>query len=93
MPLAEAQSRFHRVFQSFIGAVAQEGRPLVLFLDDLQWADAASLLLMRFLLCHPDTRHLLLRQIVLAHGGSIQVKSAPGQGATFIVELPRRPPT
>jgi signal transduction histidine kinase len=33
----------------------------------------------------------LTRQIVLAHGGSIRVRSAPDQGATFTVELPRQP--
>jgi signal transduction histidine kinase len=33
----------------------------------------------------------LTRQIVLAHGGSIRVRSAPGQGSTFTVELPREP--
>ena len=30
----------------------------------------------------------IARQLVLAHGGSIEVKSQPGQGATFIVQLP-----
>jgi signal transduction histidine kinase len=33
----------------------------------------------------------LVRQIVEAHGGSVGVESAPGQGATFCVELPWRP--
>jgi PAS domain S-box-containing protein len=31
------------------------------------------------------------RSIVEAHGGSIDVSSAAGQGSTFVVELPRRP--
>ncbi|BDG10539.1 sensor histidine kinase [Anaeromyxobacter paludicola] len=30
----------------------------------------------------------IVRQIVEAHGGSVAVRSAPGQGATFVVELP-----
>jgi predicted ATPase len=34
--------------------------PLVLFLDDLQWLDAASLQLLEHLVTHPDVRHLLL---------------------------------
>ena len=48
------------MFRHFIGVFAQSEHPLVLFLDDLQWADSASLALIHELLCHPDTRHLLL---------------------------------
>jgi predicted ATPase len=38
----EAQNRFHLVFQQFIGVFTQPEDPLVVFLDDLQWADSAS---------------------------------------------------
>ncbi len=34
----------------------------------------------------------IVRQLVEAHGGAIQVESAPGEGAAFTVELPRMPP-
>ncbi len=39
----EALNRFQLVFQHFVGAIAQRDHPLVVFLDDLQWADAATL--------------------------------------------------
>jgi predicted ATPase len=34
--------------------------PLALFLDDLQWLDAATLDLMEDLLTHPDVKHVML---------------------------------
>ncbi len=59
LPPQEAQNRFHRTFQRFLGVFATPERPLVLFLDDLQWADTASLELLKFLATHPDTPPLL----------------------------------
>ena len=56
----EAQNRFRYVFQSFVGAVAQPEHPLVLFLDDLQWVDAATLDLLHSLLTSPAVRSLLV---------------------------------
>ncbi|KYC38731.1 guanylate cyclase [Scytonema hofmannii PCC 7110] len=52
---AEAQNRFNLVFQSFIRVFAQPEHPLVLFLDDLQWADIASLKLLQLLLTATDS--------------------------------------
>jgi diguanylate cyclase (GGDEF)-like protein len=40
---AQAQLRLSRVFPRFVEVFAAPGHPLVLFLDDLQWADAATL--------------------------------------------------
>jgi signal transduction histidine kinase len=34
----------------------------------------------------------LVKRIIEAHGGSIQVRSAPMQGTEFIVRLPAAPP-
>ena len=57
---AEAQNRLHLVFQRFVGAFARRERPLLLLLDDLQWADGASVRLIRLLLEGPGARHLLI---------------------------------
>ena len=56
----EAQNRFQRVLHNFVAALAQPEHPLVLFLDDLQWADAATLGLLEPLLTSPDIRCLML---------------------------------
>ncbi len=50
LPGAQALNRFQRVMQSFVAALATPQQPLVLFLDDLQWADAATLGLLEPLL-------------------------------------------
>ncbi|PTL82111.1 AAA family ATPase [Vitiosangium sp. GDMCC 1.1324] len=60
LPPTEAQNRFRMVLQHFIGVFAREEHPLALFLDDLQWADSASLALLQDLVTHPDMRHLLV---------------------------------
>ncbi|MGH8070824.1 MAG: sigma 54-interacting transcriptional regulator [Candidatus Entotheonellia bacterium] len=56
----EAQNRFIMVFQNFLSALATPEHPLVVFLDDLQWVDAATLSLLPPLLTNPDLRCLFL---------------------------------
>ncbi len=60
LPPAESQNRFNMVFRNFARVFAQKDHPLVLFLDDLQWADSASLKLIQLLTTDPDTQHLLI---------------------------------
>lgn len=43
LPPLEAEQLFHRVFQQFIQVFCRPDHPLVIFLDDLQWADNASM--------------------------------------------------
>src|SRR5882672_880206 len=60
LPPQQAQARFQLVFRRFIGVFARREHPLALFLDDLQWLDAATLDLLEDLLTQADVRHLLL---------------------------------
>ena len=60
LPPQEAHNRFQLVFRRFLGAFAKREHPLALFLDDLQWLDAATLDLIEHLVTHSEVRHLLL---------------------------------
>jgi len=60
LPPRDAQNRFRRVFRHFLGVFARREHPLALFLDDLQWLDAATLELLEHLITHAEVRHLLL---------------------------------
>ncbi|MFB2975150.1 AAA family ATPase [Microseira sp. BLCC-F43] len=84
---AATQNRFNRVFQQFIGVLAKEEHPLVVFLDDLQWADSASLKLIQNILCDGDTHHLLLigayrdNEVSPTHPTVITIKNIQQAGA------------
>ena len=56
----EAQNRFNLVFQSFVQVFCKRSHPLVLFLDDMQWADSASLNLVNLIAAAPATESLLI---------------------------------
>ena len=60
LPPQDAQGRFQLVFRRFIGVFARLEHPLALFLDDLQWLDAATLDFLEDLLTQPDVHHLML---------------------------------
>ncbi|MBD2449157.1 AAA family ATPase [Nostoc sp. FACHB-152] len=53
-----AENRFNLLFQKFTQVFTSASHPLVIFLDDLQWADSASLKLMQLLMA--DTSHLFI---------------------------------
>ncbi len=57
---AEALNRFQLLFQNFVAAIARPEHPLVVFLDDLQWADAATLSLLQPLLTNSEIHSLFL---------------------------------
>jgi predicted ATPase/HPt (histidine-containing phosphotransfer) domain-containing protein/two-component sensor histidine kinase len=60
LPANEAQIRFERTFRRFMEASACKEAPLVLFLDDLQWADTASLAALELVLSSDSQGHLLI---------------------------------
>ncbi len=60
LPPQDAQRRFQLTFRRFLAVFAQPEHPLAIFLDDLQWLDAATLDLLEDILMQRDIRHLLL---------------------------------
>jgi len=60
LPPRDAQHRFQLVFRRFLGVFAKPEHPVALFLDDLQWLDAATLELLEHLITDPDVQHLLV---------------------------------
>lgn len=60
LPPAEARNRYHLTLIRFLQLFGQRERPLVLFFDDLQGADEASLQLLQDLLADRETKHLLV---------------------------------
>lgn len=59
-PPQEAHNRFRKVFNNFISVFASPDHPLVLFLDDLQWADSSSIEFIRDLLFNNESSNLFL---------------------------------
>jgi PAS domain S-box-containing protein len=55
----QAKNIFNLAFQEFVNICANAAHPLVIFLDDLQWADNASLELMTYLMQQPNINYLL----------------------------------
>jgi PAS domain S-box-containing protein len=60
LPPQEAKTRSHLAFRRFISVFARPEHPLALFLDDLQWLDAATLDFLEDLLVQQDLAHLLV---------------------------------
>ncbi|MEH2148199.1 trifunctional serine/threonine-protein kinase/ATP-binding protein/sensor histidine kinase [Nostoc sp.] len=56
----ESQNRLNRAFQKFIQVFTQKERPLVLFFDDLQWADLATLKLIQMLMLDDNQYFLMI---------------------------------
>ncbi len=57
---SEAQNRFNYIFQNFINIISKKDHPVVIFIDDWQWADTASLELLKIILENYEQDYLLL---------------------------------
>ena len=92
----DAQRRFQLVFRRFIGVFARPEHPLALFLDDLQWLDAATLDLLENVLTRSDLQHLMLigayrdNEVTPAHPLMRRIEAIRNAGAS--VNEVRLPP-
>ncbi len=55
-----AQNRFNLLFQKFLQVFSTKEHPLVIFIDDLQWSDSASLNLLKSLITESESGYLLI---------------------------------
>jgi len=80
-----AQNRFNLLMQKFVQVFTTASHPLVMFLDDLQWADSASLKLLQLLM--QDRGHLLVlgayrdNEVSAAHSFMLTVDEIVKSGA------------
>ncbi|MEH1791253.1 trifunctional serine/threonine-protein kinase/ATP-binding protein/sensor histidine kinase [Nostoc sp.] len=82
------QSRFNLLFQKFIQVFTTQEHPLVIFLDDLQWADSASLKLMHLLMSEASKSYLLVigayrdNEVSSAHPLMLTIEEMRQEGIT-----------
>ena len=83
----EAQNRFNLTFQRFVRVFCAKEHPLVIFLDDLQWIDAATLKLIELILLDEQTQSLFLigayrdNEVTPTHPLILTLESLRNQGA------------
>ena len=87
----ERQNRFELTFGAFVRVFARPEHPLVVFLDDMQWADGATLRLLRVLARpgqHPDLQLVLAfrdNEVDAHHPFQLAVDSMRDGGASVDV--------
>ncbi|MCP4693549.1 MAG: AAA family ATPase, partial [Desulfobacterales bacterium] len=84
----ETEARRNAVFSNFIKDICAVGRPLVIFLDDLQWADSATLsLLEKIIEINPRSLFIILsyrdNRISRAHPVKLLLDRVDNSGIDF----------
>ncbi|MEP0978864.1 PAS domain S-box protein [Phormidium sp. FACHB-77] len=85
----EAQNRFNLTFQKFVRAFCAKEHPLVIFLDDLQWIDSATLKLIELILLDEQIQYLFLigayrdHEVSPTHSLILMLESLQNQGAAL----------
>ncbi|MBM0744376.1 PAS domain S-box protein [Phormidium sp. CLA17] len=85
----EAQNRFNLTFQRFVRAFCAREHPLVIFLDDLQWIDSATLKLIELILLDEQSQYLFLigayrdHEVSPTHSLILMLESLRKQGAAL----------
>nr|WP_240795367.1 ATP-binding sensor histidine kinase [Aquibacillus halophilus] len=81
LPPEGVHNRFRQAIRKFIGIFSKAEHPLVLFLDDLQWADAATLDLLEHLVGSAESQHLLViggyrdNEVYVGHPFEVMLKN------------------
>jgi predicted ATPase len=89
IPPQEAQNRFNWVFNKFLQVFCQKEHPLILFIDDLQWADSASLNLLTHLMTNAKIHSFLIigayrdNEVDTTHPLMITVNALLEEGVTI----------
>jgi PAS domain S-box-containing protein len=93
LPAPDAQRRFQLLLRRFIGVFARPEHPLALFLDDLQWLDAATLDLLEDLLTQESVPYLLLigayrdNEVDVSHPLMRKLGSIKAAGTSSVEEI------
>ncbi|XZN90687.1 MAG: AAA family ATPase [Microcoleus sp.] len=89
LPPTEAQNRFNLAFQNLIHVFCQKDHPLVLFLDDLQWTDSATLQLLQLIMTDFTTQYLFVigayrdNEVTATHPAMLTLSEMKKQGVVI----------
>lgn len=90
LPPQETLNRIKYTLMNFFKALQKPGNPIIIFLDDLQWADEPSLRLLVYIFEDPAVKNLLIlcafrdNEISAAHPMSIALNEIQSRGGEIV---------